>query len=117
MAPSASKGASLQKHGHSYSRTVVNGKLLYIENSSVHLKGVLRSCQYLILVYLIKLCKIPAPAPDAHYQIFVLFGMILSVQQLFAADNVQLHLMTAQVYEFFHQICGLDYTFLVTYGV
>ena len=51
---------------------------------------------HMVLVTFVQFDEIAAPAPDAHDQVAVPLGMHLGVEQLFAADGIELQLVAAQ---------------------
>lgn len=67
----------------------------------------------MILIALIQLDKISAPAPDAHNQVAVVFGMLLRVQQALPIHGIQLQLMPAAPDKQLHQLGDLGNRFVL----
>ena len=57
----------------------------------------------MILILLIQLNKVTAPAPNPHNEIAVIFRMPLGVQHGFFVYSVKLQLMTAHIHKRFYQ--------------
>ena len=83
MAPLAPERTAFHKHRCADTRTVKNGKFLDIKYNAGFLIHFLHqqfcAADNVILITLIQLDEITTPAPHAHDQIAVIFGMGLGV--------------------------------------
>ena len=69
----------------------------------------LGAAYHVILIRLIELAEIAAPAPDAHYEIAVGIGVSLRIKKNVAVDGIQLKLMTSEINERLHKQSNLTY--------
>ena len=67
----------------------------------------------MVLIYGIQFAEIATPAPYSYDQIRIFFGMFLRIEQFIPVYGVQLELMSAVLYENFHQLCNFCRSFLI----
>ena len=67
------------------------------------LKSIFRAGDDLVLETYVQLVEITAPTPHPHNQIGIFFRVRLRVEQLFAADRIDLELMSVQIDKAFYE--------------
>ena len=91
--------------------------MLGIEHDFLLLRHKLGTADYVILVCHVKLVEISAPAPNSYDEIFMIFGMLLRIEQNLSVYRIDLKLMSAKVDKCFNESGYLLYSVLVSKGI